>query len=463
MFLSNWRHPCALVSLLLAAGCAGVPLEQGRSNVRTLVQQRVALADATPLPAPVTAGDTTLDAQIAQWLQQPLALETAQRIALVRSPRLLAAYARLGLDAADAFEASRLENPAIGLSWLLPQGAAEGRKFGASATLGFTELLLRRTRREITAAQFEATQREVAAEVLDLLADAQQAWLEGVAAGQRLAVRQSIADAAALSAELAERYQQAGNLNQLELQVQRAEASQARIELQTAQLELADARARLQALLGLRAGESAWTLPDALPVIPEEASAADVQAWQARALAGRLDLAAARQRAAALELQWRTARRYRLLGDVRLGAELDREGDGERRAGPTLELGLPLFQQGQGAIARAAAQRDAAHAGVHRLEVEIAAEVEQQLRRLELARLQAALYRDALIPQREAIVARLREQANYMLVDQFAVLLARQQEYAAYAGYVDAVLRYWSTQVELLRAMGSERSTEVQP
>ncbi|MBK9251471.1 MAG: hypothetical protein IPM70_06030 [Proteobacteria bacterium] len=69
-------------------------------------------------------------------------------------------------------------------------------------------------------------------------------------------------------------------------------------------------------------------------------------------------------------------------------------------------------------------------------------------------------YREGLIPEREAVVARLTEQANYMLVDSFAVLMARQQEYDAYAGYVDAQLKFWNAHVELQRAMGSLRGLE---
>ena len=58
------------------------------------------------------------------------------------------------------------------------------------------------------------------------------------------------------------------------------------------------------------------------------------------------------------------------------------------------------------------------------------------------------------------MVARITEQANFMLVDSFAVLLARQQEYAAYAGYVDAQLKFWNAHVDLMRAVGSQRGLE---
>jgi hypothetical protein len=51
-------------------------------------------------------------------------------------------------------------------------------------------------------------------------------------------------------------------------------------------------------------------------------------------------------------------------------------------------------------------------------------------------------YREGLIPEREAVVA-LTEQANYTCCGQLAVLMARQQEYNAYAA-MDAQRKFWN-------------------
>lgn len=453
MFMSSGRLTGVVAAALLAGGCAQLPLAEGKSNVDALVQSRIALNAATGPDA---------DAQVVAWLAEPLTLEAAQRIALLRNPALKAAYAQLGLSAADVFEAGRLHNPTIGLSWLFPLSGADGTQFSAAGALGFTELLLRSSRRQLAATEYQAAQHDIAAAVLALMADTQRAWIDCVAATQREAVRQSIADAARLSAELADRYLAAGNIGQLELQMQRADASMAGIDLRTAQMALADARARLQTLLGLGRSEQAWQVPRTLPELPARPAPVPLADLQSLALQQRLDLAAARRRAEAAQAGLRNIRRYRWLGEAQLGAEYEREA-GASRLGPSMELSLPLFQQGQGSVARADARQQDAAARVVQLENGILAEVEQQQNKLALARLQVEAFRDGLIPQREAIVLRLTEQANYMLVDGFAVLLARQQEYAAYAGYVEALQHYWSTQVELLRAVGSQRGTEVAP
>jgi cobalt-zinc-cadmium efflux system outer membrane protein len=111
-------------------------------------------------------------------------------------------------------------------------------------------------------------------------------------------------------------------------------------------------------------------------------------------------------------------------------------------------------------VARADSELAIAQAQLAEQEGAAQSELARQFSRLQLAHEQVGAYREFLIPAREAVVARITEQANYMLVDRFAVLMARQQEYAAYSGYVDAQLKFWNAQVELLRATGSQRGLE---
>jgi cobalt-zinc-cadmium efflux system outer membrane protein len=441
----HWRFCCAITTAVLISGCASLPLEQGRSHVQDLVHSRT--------PAMIAS-----ESQLTAWIAAPLTLENAQQIALLRNSGLKATYARLGLSAADVFEAGRLQNPSLGLSWLLPMGGADGSKVSASLLTSFADLLLRHSRKRVAAAEFAGLQEQIASATLDVLADTQQAWFACVAANQRVAVRRSIAEAAQLTADLAQQYREAGNISTLGLQIQRAEASQSRIALHDAQMELADARAELQKMLGLSAAQ-AWSVPESLPEIPQDALPATDQLI-ARALDQRLDISAARRHLQAMTDKREPTSRYRLLADSRVGAALDREADGAKRLGPSVELALPVFQQGQGAVARADAQLIAAQSALAVLEVSAQAELARQVSRRELAREQVGAYRAGLIPEREAVAARIAEQANFMLVDTFAVLMARQQEYAAYAGYVDAQLKFWNAHVGLMRAMGSQRGLE---
>ena len=61
------------------------------------------------------------------------------------------------------------------------------------------------------------------------------------------------------------------------------------------------------------------------------------------------------------------------------------------------------------------------------------------------------------------MVARQTERLNYMLIGAFELLLARQQEYDAYQGYIDSVRDYWQARVALARAIGTRLPSDAQP
>ena len=456
--MKSFRGRAVLVTLacpLVLAGCASLPLEQGRAGADALVRSRVAPGVAS---AAARAARAEQDARIAQdisaWLGRPLSVDVAVRVALLRNPGLQSQIAELGLSAADVFEAGRLHNPQLELALLKPRGDAVGNKASAGLTLGFTDLLLKRATTRIAAASHERTQAAVAEAVLALVSETQRAWVDAVAAAQRVAVRQSIDEVASLGADLAARYQAAGNISRLDLQLQQAAASDARLALQRARADAVDAQSSLQQLLGLSAGES-WQLPQALPM-PTGEPQLDFAVLRHRARIERLDLIGARRQVAVLEQRLALTRGTRWLGNADLGLALEREPDGSRRTGPKLSLELPLFQQGQGRLTRDAALLVQARAAQQRIEVGLDAELQQSLQRIDIARTAVEGYRAGLIPQREAIVAQLQQRTNQMLTDTFSLLLAKQQEHAAYEGYVDAVQDYWRARVAVLRVSGTQ-------
>ena len=164
----------ALTAVVLAAGCTSMPRDQGRVEVRNLVEQRIG-ADGLELP--------TLDAEIGmsedeatRLLAFPLALKDAERMALYRNPQIRARIADVGLKEADFAQAGRLRNPGFSFTRFSSQD------YEATTLFDIGGLLMMPLRRKVAARELDIATYRAAGEVINHLADSRRAWIEAVAA-----------------------------------------------------------------------------------------------------------------------------------------------------------------------------------------------------------------------------------------------------------------------------------------
>jgi cobalt-zinc-cadmium efflux system outer membrane protein len=155
-------------------------------------------------------------------------------------------------------------------------------------------------------------------------------------------------------------------------------------------------------------------------------------------------------------------RAFRLLGDTGIGYEREEETDGARLSGPTLELELPIFNQGQARVARAEAQLRVARARLAHFELSSDNAVDAGAQRVQVLSDIVRIHREALVPQRETVVARSQEEQNYMLIGVFELIRAKTEEYDAYQSLLEAVRDYWLARVDLMRVVGSRLPSEQQ-
>lgn len=446
MTASTARALPALVLALALAGCASLAPQPASDGISSLVEPRGAAAvDWNAVGGPASEREA-----ISQWLDQPMTLDAALRVAMVRSPRLREEYARLGLARADVLEAVQLENPRLSLSRLSVDGGGHDRAAGLSLPL--VDLLVLPMRARLAAADYERSKLDVASAVLGIAADVEAAWYAHVAARQVAAMRAAVAEGSAASAELAQRFFDAGNISELQLRQEQAIASQARIDALRARAEAGRHRLALNSLLGLSGDQADWEASENLPLpVPREDEAEQLVKL---AREGNLDLLAARQEAAVLADALELTRKLRWLGGSEIGYERENDADGKRLRGPHLSLELPVFNQGQAKLARAQAQLAGALARVERAELASENAVRLGAEAVSAMREVVATHRDSLVPQREAIVARSQERQNFMLIGVFELVQAKVAEYSAYEAYLEAVRDYWLARVELSRAVG---------
>lgn len=443
------RWPVAALGLALA-GCASLPPERGSSEVDRMMSAR-------EVPSPAWRADlaaaASVDARVAELLTQPLTPEHAVQVAFLKSPRIQAEYARLGLSQADLYDASRVSNPTLGYVNLSARGP-EASQVTRSISTSFADVLLLRARTRLARTEVERVRSSVAAALIELATDVETTWYEYVTAQQVAAMRDTVAQATAHSAEFAQRSYDAGNITPRDLALEQATASEARVLATRAAAELIRARTTLAGVLGLPARDD-WDTLDKLPAPPTEDVAQNELIQYA--LNERQDLAAARREVNLFEDALGVTRRWRWLGEFDVGYERESETDGARVRGPSFALQVPLFNQGQGRILRAQTDLDAARARLRALELDVRNDVALGLDQLAAAREVAQTYRTALVPQREEVVKREMERYNFMLGGIFELLQARRAEFDAYQEYIESVRDYWVTCARLRRAVGGQR------
>lgn len=441
------RAVLALAISATLSGCASLSPRAGDQNINDLLSaRRGPQVEWSAVIQPAEERQA-----IDEWLGAPMTAETAVRVAMLRSPRLQQEYARLGLARAEVLEAVEIANPRLGLSrFSLSPGAGTNRT--AALSLPLVDLLVLPVRARLARAEFERAQLEIAGAVLGVAADVEAGWYRYVGAQQVADMRTAVAEGADASSELAQRFFDAGNITELQLNQERAAASEARIAAARARAEAGRARLALNTLIGLSGTDAQWATSDRLPL--PVANEDDPAQLAALARASNLELLAARQQADILADALGITRRLRWFGGSEIGYEREKEADGSRLRGPTLDLELPIFNQGQAKVARAEALLAEAQARVALAElgvdnaIRLGAEEVRELSGI------VSIHREALIPQREIVVKRSQQEQNFMLIGVFELIQAKVNEYDAYQGYLESVRDYWLARTELMRALG---------
>ncbi|HEX4665848.1 MAG TPA: TolC family protein [Chthoniobacterales bacterium] len=397
------------------------------------------------------------DAQVGQSVQallrRKLTAESAVQIALLNNRDLQARFEEIGIAQADLIEAGLLSNPNFAASFRFPDRPPSGTNIEYSVAQNFLQILMIPLRKRIAAAQLAATEMRVADEVLKLEAAVKSAFYTAQARRQLLDRLRLISETNETAAEFSRRLHDAGNTSDLELANQQGSYEQARLEVAQTELQVRRDRERLNRLLGLWGGQTGWAMADHLPELPP--NEVPLQNLEARAVAQRLDLRARRMELDLIgqSLALRTKTRY-VPVEIRLGVSSERETEGQRVTGPTLDLELPIFNQGQGEIARLTAEYRQAQRELEALAIEIRSEVREARDQLIAARDLTAFIGRRLLPTQQQALNLTLQQHNFMLKGAYDLLLAKQNEVAAERSYIEAWRDYWIARAELERAVG---------
>jgi len=400
--------------------------------------------------------DAAADDQVARHIHalvhRPLTTDSAVQVALLNNRELQAMFEEIGIANANLIEAGLLKNPTFAVSARFPDRPPSATNVEMSIAEDFFDVLLIPLRKKVAASELARTKLRVGDEILKLAVEVKTAFYEMQAQQELLERLHAINETEGAALELSIRQHEAGNIPDLDLANQQATYSQTKLEASQIATAIASSRERLNRLMGLWGDDTDWKIVDELAPVP--ARDFSLRGLESIAMNQRLDLAAAKTEVIALVRSLGLTKTYRYVGAIEFGVDSERETDRQRVTGPTLKLELPIFNRGQGRIARLEAQLRQAERRVEADAIAIRADVREARDRLVAKRDLAIYYRDNLLPERHRILELTLVGYNSMLKSPYDLLLAKQNELSAEKGFIDAWRDYWIARADLERAVG---------
>jgi outer membrane protein, heavy metal efflux system len=446
----NQRYFLALILPMLAlSALQGQSTEDLQSTIRQRTGKQV------EWQKDVEARDRIREA-IRGMLRLTLTADSAIQVALLNNRELQATFEEIGIANADLIEAGLLKNPIFAGDARFPNRAPSGTDIEMAIAQEFFDLLVIPLRKKVAAVQLAKTKLRVGYAILKLAAGVKAAFYELQAEQQLIGRLKAIKETDAAAVELAQRQHEAGNINDLDLANQQATYSQSKLDIAETSASIRAGREKLNRLMGTWGDDTAWKIDNELPELP--AGDFSQQRLESLAISQRLDLAATKTQISALVGSLGITKTYRYVGSIEFGVDTEKDTDGQRVTGPTWQWELPIFNRGQGRIAKLQAELRQAERRLESEAVAIRAEVREARDRLIAKRDLATYYRDELLPGRKKILELTLTHYNAMLKSPYDLLLAKQNEISAERGYVAALRDYWIARADLERAVGGRLS-----
>lgn len=441
----------------MSTGCASVPRAGGFGDVQNAVRQRISQRIEWNQ---ATDADSTVDETVRALLDNTLTPDESVQVALLNNRRLQATYEDLGVAQADLVEAGLLQNPVF-----LGQIRVPGRPanpWEADVTQNFLDIFILPLRKRVAEAEFERVKSRVAFVVVEHAAQVRSAYYRLQGAAQLREMRSTAAEAMEASAELANRQFSAGNITDLNRSNEEALHEQAISELLQSDAAVRTLRERLNGLMGLWGEEaSRWQIASRLPDPP--ATELSLEHLETLALSQRLELSEARREIDVVAQSLGLARLRRASGGITqfdLAGHYEREPEGIATWGPSLEITLPIFNQGQAALARAESQLRKSQQHFAALSAQVRTEVRVASESMFAAYRLAERYRMKILPLRERIVRETQLHYNAMQIGPVQLLQAKAAQVEAGRQYVESLRDYWVARAELEQAVGGRLSAE---
>lgn len=437
--MKTLRTGLPLAAALLLAGCASLSGNGGLAPVQETARTHLG---ATVQPATTDQDLERVAQRVAELLGAPLTADTAVQIALLNNRGLQASFQELGIAEAERVQASRLPNPGFSIAKLR---RGDEREIERGFSFDLARLVALPLTARVEGHRFAAMQRGVALEVLTLAAETRRAFYAAVAAEQTLRYMRDVRASADAGAELAKRMASVGNWTALQQAREQGFRSEAVLNAARAEAARVSTRERLTRLLGL-AGAS-FTLPARLPDLPAEPQ--DQPDIEQAAMAGRLDVQAAKSNVEATARNLGLSKATRFINVLELGYQRNGSNEAPRQTGYEISVEVPLFDWGDARIAKAeAAYMQSVHRAAQAA-LDARSEVREAYQGYRSAYDIARHYRDDIVPTAKRISDENLLLYNGMFISVFELLADARAQIAAVNAAIEAQRDFWVAKSDL--------------
>jgi outer membrane protein, heavy metal efflux system len=437
-----------LSGCLLLSGCAAPPPPAFDGVSQTLSRR----LDQTVAWRGVSESDQAADDAMHRLLSAPLTADTAVQVSLLDNRDLQATYEDLGIARADLVQAGLLKNPIFSFDLRIPDVSPKKTYLDFSIEDDFVDLLLRPLREEMAEDAFAATKAHVVGQVLQLAAETRTAFYAYEAAQQQVEIAQRAGAAQAAALDVENRLHDAGNTSELNLLTQESMANQCHVDLLDAQAAQATARENLNQLMGLSGDDIQWNVTDRLADPPVDEI--DGHGLETLAVQRNADVESARAAVTAAAGTLGITQKTSWFASIDAGANAERETDGQWRIGPSLIVPVPLFDQGQAAVAKAIALYRQSEQRYLAAVIDVQSRVRLALDQMQRARARALFYRDQQLPLQQKLVEQMQLEFNGMYVGIFELLSTKRDAIDTGREYIDSLRDYWTARAALELAIG---------
>lgn len=438
---------CFFAIILLLTGCASVQTQQEWKRIKHFSVERTGIE--------IIWEQSEEDAwavkeEVKRLLSDGITMDESVKIALLNNRKLQASFEEIGIAKADLVQAGLFANPNLSAIFRFPFGGGS-TGIETAGLLNIADFWQIPIRKKAAAAGLESIMLQVSEEILNTAAEAKKAYIGYSALSSVRHEMDRMKDHIEEWRDHLIYRQQFGYASELDIYMANALAAETKLEFARIESELLISRYRLNRILGLFPDQYDYELAD---VLSEEINQLpELEQLISYALSNRPDIQAA-------SLHIENARhvseleRSRAFSNVEAGVVYERGIDGAESIGPEIGIHLPVFDQNQAQIAKAAYRLQQAEKELKAKIQEVREEVAVVYERRLLLSQQINLTKTDILPAHTAAVEYAEKHFNAMQLNMLYLLEARRKLLETKRQYFDALREYHEQTVELERIIG---------